>query len=808
MIVCTYWYDSMAAYDGNGGSFDLRLDATEGEAYAVSVELPATQVRQSGILYRTNPGTAVHLTFYYPAAAGGADVFEPLLGGPLGDWTPTPSGHKPCTHREVGAPATFELHPGRSFHRKLAATWVAPATGTVLLRAALNCDVPFFADVDADGCCLTGRSEDNWHDGTVDFSATGFICTNGAPTDSNNWLGEKNRNAICSAELLLTITPGAYYEGEDDAYSNQELVVGPAARTGTIELAGSELEALAAEMFAQSIGPEADLTAAPLLDAILVPESAAQAVLAAAFTRQQFTHLVFPSLIEGFAGAEGGRRVLVEGSSVTNTEAAREEYTVDATATRVSLEARAPTEAEAEAALDIIAPPESGRRQLQTGPAPSMKACDVVRTRDVDISKAEIEAMVANVFSSGGNKGRRHLQSSGPQSQGEAVLCARPTLEQMLVPGSPQQACLSRIFVGEQKPHRTSLLAIEQLNGDGTGRRQLDTESVNKGHRNLQNSSPQSQVELARRFRLTLKAEAPTPQEADAALADLIRARGASAAADGKIGQNSGTVGGGTEPSKPPPKSKSPQSSHVDPGCLFKNDGNCDEPIYCQVGSDSADCGQPKPNVPSKPPAVLVPAPAPALKTHGPCLACNSRGCESSGATCNMQNFRVGDSVFDDCAYCTVGWTERGTHCESGHAYLDRDECLQNCDCATWAPLPPPPTMPPAPAPAPAPAVAPTSSPVSVARHPRCADAVTLGAGVGATCGQLLVDQSSAYYAVILVGGGCDMPLSDLLSNVGDQPLRSPGYCPATCGEGPYFCKDENSCVASKAVCESSARGH
>ena len=97
MIVCTYWYDSMAAYDGNGGSFDLRLDATEGEAYAVSVELPATQVRQSGILYRTNPGTAVHLTFYYPAAAGGADVFEPLLGGPLGDWTPTPSGDRKST---------------------------------------------------------------------------------------------------------------------------------------------------------------------------------------------------------------------------------------------------------------------------------------------------------------------------------------------------------------------------------------------------------------------------------------------------------------------------------------------------------------------------------------------------------------------------------------------------------------------------------------------------------------------------------------------------------------------------------------
>ena len=51
------------------------------------------------------------------------------------------------------------------------------------------------------------------------------------------------------------------------------------------------------------------------------------------------------------------------------------------------------------------------------------------------------------------------------------------------------------------------------------------------------------------------------------------------------------------------------------------------------------------------------------------------------------------------------------------------------------------------------------------------------------------------------------MPVVDLLpDDVGNHKLRSPSYCPATCGEGPYFCQHVNACVATKAICKDS--GH
>jgi hypothetical protein len=236
---CTFTHGGFAAYDGDGASFDMRLDATEGAAYAVALTLPD----RAGVRGNRPPGAAAQLTFYYPDATGGGAAFPPFLGGPLGDWQATPAGHtsfpeffgcaaadRACWNKGFGAAPSFELHPaGGSFGRRIAATWAAPAAGPVLLRIALQCEVPFFSDVEAEGCRI-------FRDGDDDYGYS-----YGCPPQRNG-----HDNGSCETELLLSVTEGAYFEpaaaeGAAQAAEMFPPVAGPVRRTAAVEVCRAQL---------------------------------------------------------------------------------------------------------------------------------------------------------------------------------------------------------------------------------------------------------------------------------------------------------------------------------------------------------------------------------------------------------------------------------------------------------------------------------------------------------------------------------------------------------------------------------------
>jgi hypothetical protein len=186
------------------------------------------------------------------------------------------------------------------------------------------------------------------------------------------------------------------------------------------------------------------------------------------------------------------------------------------------------------------------RRQQSTGPHSQGEATHVFRPSLQCITAAEAATHDDSEAAEGGG---RRLQSAGPGSQGEVARVFRPTLEEMLVVGSPEQACLAGIFVAEQQPHRTSLVGVEPLlaasgggangnpscwSGAYTAARCCDTSNglagdatcwagaydfafcCGGGHRRAQSHEPASQGELAAGVRLTLRATAPTPAEAEA----------------------------------------------------------------------------------------------------------------------------------------------------------------------------------------------------------------------------------------------------------------------------------------------------
>jgi hypothetical protein len=162
-LSCSFVYDGAQAFDGDGATFDLRLEAAQGTGYAIAATLQPDA-----------PAVALELTFFYSAATGGADSFESVGRWLLGDWTPTPVGHHSmptylgcanedwnCWGHTIGAPTSFGIHPGGSFPRRRVATWASTVAGPVLLRVALSCDVPFYADVEVQGCTLTADGQMN-----------------------------------------------------------------------------------------------------------------------------------------------------------------------------------------------------------------------------------------------------------------------------------------------------------------------------------------------------------------------------------------------------------------------------------------------------------------------------------------------------------------------------------------------------------------------------------------------------------------------------------------------------------------------
>ena len=223
---CILQYDD--SFDGDimkepgltsGASLDLVLpDAQAGLAYAFLIELPAGQT-----------AVQIEATMYQAGAAAGADGFEPVISGPLGQWSATPEGSQSfaesegCSNEDrwcLSLPDNFGIHPGETFPRLLRGTWVAPVSGAVLLRVQMNCDSVFFADVEVEGCHIPTQDDLTWGCGTT-------------------------ANGYCHSELRLTVTPGAYFDQSAGSSTTMQPVFGSVMRTDTIVIARANIEAQA-----------------------------------------------------------------------------------------------------------------------------------------------------------------------------------------------------------------------------------------------------------------------------------------------------------------------------------------------------------------------------------------------------------------------------------------------------------------------------------------------------------------------------------------------------------------------------------
>jgi hypothetical protein len=246
----------------------------------------------------------------------------------------------------------------------------------------------------------------------------------------------------------------------------------------------------------------------------------------------------------------GGRRL--QADPMAGVACAGATWAVEAEFGKVEIEALvADMFAEQASGADAMAP--GGRRRQQSaGPHSQGEATHIFRPSLQCIAAAEA-AMHAD--SEAAEDGRRRLQSTSPWSQGEAARVFRPTLQQMLVVGSQENACLAGIFVAEQQPHQLSLATVAPLpaGGAGGGAKGAATEGnpscwsgthtaarccdegkglagdatcwvgaydyafcCDGGHRRAQSQGPASESELAVGVRLTLRATAPTPGEAEA----------------------------------------------------------------------------------------------------------------------------------------------------------------------------------------------------------------------------------------------------------------------------------------------------
>jgi hypothetical protein len=338
---CAFGYDGAAALDGDGSGFDLLLeDVQVGQAYAFLLEVPAGQA-----------AAQVSATFYQAGAAAGAAGFEPVASGPLGDWMATPAGHSSyaeyqgCSNEDrsclYGSPPTsFGIHPGGAFPRFLKGTWVATASGAVLLRLLLNCDVPFYADAQADGCYI-----DNTYgclptaDGTV--------------------------NSRCASELRLTVTPDAYYDQQPDdgptsggsgggaaATQQQQPISGGAERTDTLVVNRGEVEAQALILWQDTPAEHRTLPAPPTVDEMLVSGSEANALLTSMFTVEQQPHVIFPLSIQTSGLSQGSSAGNGKGGHRRQLQSQNPSSKADLT---ILIRGRAPTRSHLDGAFDKLA---------------------------------------------------------------------------------------------------------------------------------------------------------------------------------------------------------------------------------------------------------------------------------------------------------------------------------------------------------------------------------------------------------------------------------------------------------------------
>ena len=208
------------------------------------------------------------------------------------------------------------------------------------------------------------------------------------------------------------------------------------------------------------------------------------------FTNAQQPHVVYPLTIEATAtggGGDGkGRRLQRSGGGDL----------------QVQIVTHAPTEAEAQAAVDAVAAqtggteqgvPQRGRRRAQaTDPS-----CHRAFATDTELATAlvvdtnSMEAQAAAIYYT--------------NRAGYASLAAPPTIDEMLVGGSTAAGILASIFTNEQEPHSVEVASVSLQPPDG-----LDPHGGG-GHRRTQRTGDTVYVQIV--------THAPTPAEAERAVA-------------------------------------------------------------------------------------------------------------------------------------------------------------------------------------------------------------------------------------------------------------------------------------------------
>lgn len=194
-----------------------------------------------------------------------------------------------ATFARRGSDGSWVVGP-ETFPRFLRGTWVAPASGAVMLRLVVNCDVPAFAHA-YDGGCTTG-----------DIAGTNDGCT--PSSDATN-------PANCASELQLTVTPGAYFEEAGDHEAGRRRTqmsgdrlhstidthaptIGTVQHTYRIVLGRTDVESQAATVWHATLPDQRTLSAPPTLDDMLVNGSTANALLGDMLTVTQEPHVVYP----------------------------------------------------------------------------------------------------------------------------------------------------------------------------------------------------------------------------------------------------------------------------------------------------------------------------------------------------------------------------------------------------------------------------------------------------------------------------------------------------------------------------------
>ncbi len=429
---CAFDYDHEPAFDGDGSGFDLLMsDAEAGRAYAFMVELPEGQ-----------SAARIRATLYQADASSGSGAFQPVIDGPVGQWTSTPAEHESyfehigCANDDRQCPGhageirdSFGIYPGDKFGSVLTGTWVAPGSGPVLLRLVMNCDVPFFADVQADGC---------WDD------HTSYGCDPQYGVD----------NSKCYSKMWLTVTPGAYYHRTVDGHRRAQsdgghlhppsLALGPAHRTDTILIQSAVVEAHAEATWTTSTMSDGKLSTAPALKEMLVTGTPAHAFLTSLLSVYQQPHVVYPvafniidsKMIFDEGDGYGHRRIQTRGDIL-----------------QVSVETHAPSVAEAGRAEQLLVArlpgvtlvEEQGRRRAQQG---GDHLHQTAETHVCGLGSTEV-----GCTSSGQIKQSTRLQMS--RTDVESLVSDREqarSLADMMVPGSTANALLASSFVETQTP--------------------------------------------------------------------------------------------------------------------------------------------------------------------------------------------------------------------------------------------------------------------------------------------------------------------------------------------------------------------